>query len=140
VVPAEVQAFHARVMSRLMADLAGLIHEHELTPAQISTLFRLRSRDLTVSQVGSQLGLTAPTVSHLVDRLAARGLVERRTSAEDARRREIALTPAGLHFLDAFDTGLAASLERLLSGVPAADLERLAGALGAVLARLDDPR
>ncbi len=136
-VPGEVQAFHARVMSRLMADLSGLIQTHDLTPAQISTLFRLRRQSLTVTQVGSELGLTAPTASHLVDRLTARGLVERRLSSDDARRRDVSLTTAGQEFLAAFDAGLTGSLSRLLADVPEADLDRLATALRAVLTRLD---
>jgi len=136
-IPREVQAFHARVMSRLMADLSGLIQTHDLTPAQISTLFRLRRQDLAVTQVSAELGLTAPTASHLVDRLAARGLVERQHSPDDARRRDVHLTDDGERFLAAFDAGLAASLERLLAPVPASDLDRLAIALRAVLTQLD---
>ena len=139
-IPREVQAFHARVMSRLMADLSGLIQTHDLTPAQISTLFRLRRQDLTVTQVGTELGLTPPTASHLVDRLEARGLVERHHSPDDARRRDVRLTAGGEDFLAAFDTGLAASLERLLAGVPATDLDRLATALRAVLTGMDANR
>ena len=135
-VPGEVQAFHARVMSRLMADLAGLIQTYDLTPAQISTLFRLRQQDLTVTLISAQLGLTAPTASHLVDRLTTRGLVERHPSLQDARRREVSLTAAGREFLAAFDAGLTASLDHLLAAVPATDLDRLARALRAVLPHL----
>jgi len=135
-VPGEVQAFHARVMSRLMADLAGLIQSYDLTPAQISTLFRLRQQDLTVTLISAQLGLTAPTASHLVDRLTARGLVERHLSPQDARRREVSLTAAGRQFLAAFDAGLTASLDHLLTPVPAEDLDRLARALRSVLPHL----
>lgn len=70
-VPGEVRAFHARLMGRLMSDLSALIQAHDLTPAQISTLFQLRNQDRTVTQLGSELGLTAPTASHILDRLEA---------------------------------------------------------------------
>jgi DNA-binding MarR family transcriptional regulator len=136
-VPGEVLRFHQRLMSRLMSDLSGLIQAHDLTPAQISTLFRLRSRDHTVTQIGSELGLTAPTASHIVDRLIARGLVERRPCPEDGRRRDVVLTSTGRQFLTAFDSGLTASLEGLLADLPAPDLDQLATALRTVLQGLE---
>jgi len=137
-VPGEVHAFHARVMSQLMADLSGLIQTHDLTPAQISTMFRIRRQPLAVTEVADALGLTTPTASHLVDRLTERGLVQRHHSPQDGRRRDVVLTDAGARFLGAFDTGLAASLDRLLAPVPRTDLDQLATALRAVLSHLDD--
>jgi DNA-binding MarR family transcriptional regulator len=135
--PREVLAFHAQVMSRLMADLSGLIAQHDLTPAQISTLFRLRrAGSMSVTEVAAALGLSPATSSHLVDRLSDRGLVQRRTPAQDARRRTVTLTDQGQEFLDSFDAGLATSLERLLEPVPRHDLVALGTALRAVLASL----
>ena len=137
-VPGEVHAFHARVMSQLMADLSGLIQTHDLTPAQISTMFRIRRQPLAVTEVADALGLTTPTASHLVDRLADRGLAQRRPSPQDGRRRDVVLTDTGAQFLDTFDAGLAESLDRLLAPVPRADLDLLARGLRAVLTHLDD--
>jgi DNA-binding MarR family transcriptional regulator len=52
---------------------------------------RARIRDLT-----PQLLLSQPSVSRLIERLAARGLVERSGDPADARGTLVALTPAGV--------------------------------------------
>jgi DNA-binding MarR family transcriptional regulator len=41
------------------------------------------------------MGVSRPTVSGVTDTLERRGLVERRAHTDDARRRTVALTPAG---------------------------------------------
>jgi DNA-binding MarR family transcriptional regulator len=49
----------------------------------------------SVRELGEELGLDSGTLSPLLKRLEAMGLVERRRSAEDERRVAIHLTPAG---------------------------------------------
>jgi len=137
-VPDELREFHGRVMSRLMSDLAALISTEDLTPAQLSTLFRLRRAELTAGDIGAVLGLSAPTVTHLVNRLERRGLVERLRSDTDARRRPVVLTEAGGRFLDSFDAALLNSLDGLLADVPRAAVDHLASAMRIVLADIGD--
>ncbi len=67
-----------------------------LTYPQYLTLLVLWERDgLRVSQIGERLRLDSGTLTPLLKRLAAQGLVERRRSAEDERAVEIFLTPEG---------------------------------------------
>jgi DNA-binding MarR family transcriptional regulator len=47
-------------------------------------------------QLARTLDMPAPNVTVLVDKLAARGLVERRRSSTDGRALQVLLTPAGL--------------------------------------------
>ena len=136
-VPREILAFHGAVMRTVMAELSALTQEHGLTPAQISALFRTRAAGWTTpGRLSAELGLTSATTTHLLDRLQVRGLVERRTDPDDARGRRVHLTAAGDAFLRDFDAALAGGFDRLLAAVPAADLDRLSGALRDVLPHL----
>jgi DNA-binding MarR family transcriptional regulator len=49
-----------------------------------------------VRQLAAHMGVTASTMSITVDRLVQRGYVIRAVGAEDRRRVELRLTPAGL--------------------------------------------
>jgi MarR family transcriptional regulator, organic hydroperoxide resistance regulator len=51
---------------------------------------------LPMSRLAKTLGCDASNVTGLVDRLEARGLVQRRPSADDRRVKVIQLTPTGL--------------------------------------------
>src|ERR1700681_4795688 len=55
----------------------------------------LHNRPLPVNTIGPIVDLTPGSISILVDRLVAKGLVSRVESAEDRRVRIVALTPPG---------------------------------------------
>lgn len=72
------------------------LDEIGLTYTQYVTLLALWERDArTVSDLGADLHLDSGTLSPLLTRMAARGLVERRREGEDSRRVTIHLTAAG---------------------------------------------
>jgi DNA-binding MarR family transcriptional regulator len=77
-----------------------------------------------VKELGMDLGLDSGTLSPLLKRLEAMELVERRRSAEDERRVEVHLTPAG----------------RALSGKANAIPQRLAEAAGLSAVELEQLR
>jgi DNA-binding MarR family transcriptional regulator len=77
-----------------------------------------------VKELGVDLGLDSGTLSPLLKRLEAMELVERRRSAEDERRVEVHLTPAG----------------RTLSGKANAIPQRLAEAAGLSAVELEQLR
>ncbi len=136
-VPPEVRAFHGAVMREVMSGLSVLTQRHELTPAQISAMFRVRSAgSLTLSQIGAELGLTSGTTSHLVDRLVRRDLLVRTEADPDRRHRHVRLTPAGVAFLAEFDRWLDDALARLLRPVPADEVRDLTEVLGRLLRHL----
>lgn len=67
-----------------------------LTYTQYVTLLALFEQDgVTVSQLGARLLLDSGTLSPLLKRLQALGLVERRRDSEDERRVSVHLTRAG---------------------------------------------
>jgi MarR family transcriptional regulator, 2-MHQ and catechol-resistance regulon repressor len=74
-------------------------HDYDLTVAQSAVLAALaRSEDnsLTCSDIAEKTLITKSGLTGVLDRLEARGLVERVPSREDRRSVRIALTPAGV--------------------------------------------
>ncbi|HIZ34231.1 MAG TPA: MarR family transcriptional regulator [Candidatus Ruania gallistercoris] len=83
----------ARVL--LSEDLSDLF-DATLTMQQIKLMVVLR-RDGPTSghELADRLAVSTPTVSGIVDRLAERGMLERRTDDRDRRVRLVALTTTG---------------------------------------------
>lgn len=88
-----------------------------LTPTQCHALRLLRPGSaVSMRSLADRLGCDASNVTGIVDRLEARGLVERRPSGNDRRVKELALTPTGIAARNAV-------VERL--GEPPAPISRL---------------
>lgn len=82
---------------------------------------RLRMRDLT-----GQLLLTQPSISRLVERLAARGIVEKQADPTDARGVFVALTPHGYDLYRSVAVQHAATIaEQVSAGLDDAELDEL---------------
>jgi DNA-binding MarR family transcriptional regulator len=68
-----------------------------LTAAQSHVLRLLRPGSFTsMRRLAERLGCDASNVTGIIDRLEARGLVERRAAGHDRRVKELVLTPAGV--------------------------------------------
>jgi DNA-binding MarR family transcriptional regulator len=97
--------------------LPSLGEEFELSPVQCHALHLIEpERPLPMGRLADTLGCDASNVTGLVDRLEARGLVQRRPSADDRRVKVIQLTPAGSRLraqLLRRMTGASCSLSRL---------------------------
>ncbi|MRR16281.1 MAG: MarR family transcriptional regulator [Deltaproteobacteria bacterium] len=86
------QARH-RLMTRL--DQA-LMEAAGITAAQSGALYYLKENDgCLFTELSRALGLDKSAITGLVDRLAGKGLVERRALPSDRRSMSIALTDAG---------------------------------------------
>lgn len=67
-----------------------------LTPTQLSALgVVFREGPLTLGELAKVEHVRAPSISRTVDLLVEAGLVERRSSSDDARVVMVAITPAG---------------------------------------------
>lgn len=75
---------------RTLAQMAGL------TPVQIRVLQVVLSHgSVTPKQISSQIGVSPATISTLLDRLAAKSMIERQRSDVDRRQTNIVLTQKG---------------------------------------------
>jgi DNA-binding MarR family transcriptional regulator len=78
--------------------------------------------------------VTSGTMTNRVDRLTARGLVERHPDPADRRGVIVRLTPTGLRTVDAAFEALLAAEAQLLTGLSARDEKKLAELLRTLLA------
>src|SRR5262245_6994850 len=86
-----------------------------LTMPQLKTLLVLHLRSGASGQdVMAAMGIGLATVTGIVDRLAAQGLVTRREDARDRRVRRLELTAAGRELIEGIITAGAAHQKRLL--------------------------
>ena len=69
----------------------------DLSPQQMISLKMLRNdRPMAMSELAGSLGCDASNVTSIVDRLEARGLVERRSADHDRRVKALVMTAAGV--------------------------------------------
>jgi DNA-binding MarR family transcriptional regulator len=109
---------------------AELLAAHRLPLSAHEILFRLRGADeghLSISDLAGSVLVSPSRVSRLVDELAARGLVERRACATDARITHVVITDEGTSFIDEADATLHAAVRRnFVDRLSGADVDRLA--------------
>lgn len=84
---------------------------------------------VTVGQVSQRVHLSAATVSRIVDRLAAAGLVTRERNATDRRKVSISLTSAGSERIETLPTPLQETFLRRLDQLPLEERVELLGSL-----------
>ena len=123
----------------VLLELGALATPREgLSRTAAATLTRLqRSGPTRLTELATAEGVTQPTMSALVTRLVAQGLLRRGGDPQDARVVVLDLTPAGADLLAQRRTARADRLARALADLPAADASRIADALPA-LAHLAD--
>ncbi len=93
--------------------------------------------ELSPSQLVAETLVTSGTMTNRVDRLAARGLVERHPSVTDGRGVIVRLTPAGLRTVDAALEALLGHERTLLSELAPAECHDLAALLRRLLRPLE---
>lgn len=108
-----------------------------LTYPQYLVLVTLWTQDdQSVGQIGASLGLESSTLTPLIKRLEAAGLVHRTRDAEDERRVRVTLTAEGMALhtrARAVPAGLAASV-----GIPQREINDLRDALARLRQALQD--
>ena len=121
---------HASIAAHAAADVA----RHGLTLAEFGILEALYHRgQMLLGEVQRRILVSSGGITFLVDRLTAKGLVERRTCQSDRRARYAALTPRGEELVAEIFPIHAEALTRAMAGltteeqVVVADLLRTLG-------------
>ena len=95
-----------------------------VTPVQYAALQTVRnSPGLDQRTLARSIGFDTSTIASVIDRLEARGLMQRNASAEDRRVRRLTLTADGEALLDACMPGMLRAQERILEPLPKAERE-----------------
>jgi DNA-binding MarR family transcriptional regulator len=127
---------HKQLRRALDAELEA---QHGLSLSGLEVLGRLAAADdrqLRLSVLAGEAGLSLSRVSRIVDLLEARGLVSRRTCPDDARAVEAHLTPKGLELArEAQATHFASVQRRFFDKLEAGELEVLASVFGRLAPR-----
>jgi len=74
-----------------------------------------------MSALASNMKITMPTTTGVIDRLVRSGLVDRNTKADDRRQVLVRLTDKGEKLIDAFKAVMRARWAKVLKGIAAKD-------------------
>ena len=96
--------------------------KHGVTPVQYAALHKVGiTPGIDQRTLARSIGLDTSTVAGVIDRLEARGLMQRSASPEDRRVRLLGLTPAGQELLEAIEPDMLKAQERILAPLPKAE-------------------
>ena len=138
--PVEVFSRIGRLARRLDLARRTAFADHGIESWEFDVLAALRRAggdyELSPGRLIKETLVTSGTMTNRVDRLAARGFVERLPDPNDRRGVLVRLTPEGREAVDgAFEALLSAEAE-LLSDLPTKDHKQLAALLRALMQRL----
>ena len=126
-----------RMLDKLMADNAHQqLRRFGLSLSEYNTLTMLEGSEdgLTVSEVVSLTGEKPSNITRVTDQLFAKGLLERRVSAQDRRVWLLSLNPAGRSLLEQLIPDISAQLRSIFAGVDKSQRENLEASLKMLLA------
>lgn len=101
----------------------------ELTLAQIQVLRSVREGPQTLGKLGHANGMSATSVTRIVDRLERRGLVSRRRESEDRRLVQVHLEPEGERLLGEVRVVRGSDIHRAVEAMTSEERRRLTASL-----------
>jgi MarR family transcriptional regulator for hemolysin len=127
-------AFRIMDVARMLRTYADQrARQFGISRAQWVVLMRLdRSEGLNQSELAEILEVQPITLTRLLDRLSASGLIERRPDPNDRRANRLYLTPAARPLLDRLAELGTAVMGTVLTGFERKDVERMLQDLDAV--------
>ena len=110
---------------------AALVDMHEgILPPHLEIMKILEEAGtLHVAEISDRLQIPRPQMTHLIDRLAVMGIVERKTDPTDRRAYDITLTVDGKKILKKHDRMMRGAIKTTLSDLTEEDLEEMSVAL-----------
>ena len=124
----EVVLAIARTADLLAVPVTEVLRAEGLSPSQYNVLRILRGsapEGLPCGEISERMVRRDPDLTRLLDRLEARGLVERTRGTSDRRVVLATITTEALELLDALDPVVETNLQKTLGHVPPARLRTL---------------
>ena len=110
----------ARAHRAMAARSRRDIERHELTESEFAALEVTYSKGvLPVGEVADRVLLTSGSMTHVIDKLESRGLLERRRCSEDQRITYVGITSAGRDLMDSIFPDHVETIRRATSGLSA---------------------
>jgi MarR family transcriptional regulator, 2-MHQ and catechol-resistance regulon repressor len=123
----------SRAFDALQGHAAADIARHGLTITEFGVMEALYHKGpLLLGEVQRKILVTSGGVTYLIDRLVAKGLVERRRCEKDRRAYYAALTPDGDALIREIFPQHAAAIDRALGGLDEAQKEQAINLLRAL--------
>jgi MarR family transcriptional regulator, 2-MHQ and catechol-resistance regulon repressor len=116
---------------------SALFRRHGLTVAQFNVLFALKYKlgAITQSALSRRLVVTRASMTSVLDKLEAKGLVQRKAVPDNRRIYHISLTPAGRTLINAIEPKYRDDLHAVMADLSDAEARTLIGLLERVRAR-----
>ncbi|HET7630260.1 MAG TPA: MarR family transcriptional regulator [Candidatus Saccharimonadales bacterium] len=114
----------AKAHKALRQAVRGCLNQHGLTPTDWNFLGAvLNAPDgIRLVKLADHLGVKAPLVTAIANRLIAQGLVQRIPHHTDRRAKLLVITPEGKRFVDRVERDMDGALKQLMTGVSVDDL------------------
>lgn len=140
--PMQVLSRVSRLARHLDRARRQVFADHGLAVWEFDVLAALRRSGppyrLSPGQLVRETLVTSGTMTNRIDRLAARGLLERQADPQDRRGVQVRLTEEGRQRVDGAIEGLLAREGELLAGLDHSDQRRLGDLLRVVVLPFDD--
>lgn len=124
----------------IQAVLKELADAYDASVLHVRMLGVLRDRTPTMAELGKLLELDKSSITGLVDRTEARGVVRRIPDAADGRVVRVELTPEGRRLVETSALAVADRIDDLATGLDADQRQALAGMLSALVRRYAQSR
>jgi DNA-binding MarR family transcriptional regulator len=129
-----IRRLQQRAVALFMAQTQGL----DLTPVQFAALAAAqRQPGMDQRTLAREISFDTSTTGGVIDRLEARGLLQRQPAPEDRRVRRIHLTAEGAAVLAQAVPGMLQAQQRILGPLAPAERERFLALLSALVAAHD---
>ena len=116
----DMPGYHIRRLQQIaVAIFLQETEAHGITPIQYAALQTVAAAPGTDQRtLAKAIGLDTSTVAGVVDRMEARGLLQRAASPEDRRVRRLTLTDDGQELLQAMNADVLLAQQRMLEPLP----------------------
>lgn len=111
----------ARAVAVMAKHVEVALHEVDLSPSQYRLLIYLADAPAAATALADRLAVTRPSLTALVDGLAARGFVEREPDPDDRRRVTHQISDEGRRAVEAADLAIRSRFGTWLSAHVAPD-------------------
>ncbi len=109
---------------------------HGLTLGQVRLLQRIRSQPVVAGDLAKELGVRSASLTRMMERLEAGGLVERTLDREDRRRILVSITARGVETLGGLDFWRKGAVAQALQAMSEAERDHLSQTLEDLTERL----